>query len=113
MKEDPPLSVKCKDKFLVQSTIITSEKDQPGADLVSWPLDQYSIRFAYLESQWTTVPGDDATRIHQQKLKVVYLPAEGILQEEDEGDTALNQSSMLTEGNSVRIPFTILYCSIR
>jgi len=48
-----------------------------------------------------------------KKLKVVYLPAEGILQEEDEGDTALNQSSMLTEGNSVRIPFTILYRSIR
>jgi hypothetical protein len=47
MKEGPPLSVKCKDKFLVQSTIITTEKDQPGADLVSSPLDQYCIGFAY------------------------------------------------------------------
>ena len=27
MKEDPPLNVKCKDKFLVQSTVITPEKE--------------------------------------------------------------------------------------
>jgi hypothetical protein len=52
------------------------------------------------------VLGADATRVHQQKLKVVYLPAEGILHEEDEGDAAANQSSMLTEGDSVRIPFS-------
>jgi vesicle-associated membrane protein-associated protein A len=112
MKEDPPLSVKCKDKVLVQSMIITPEKDQPGADLVSLSLDQYSVRFAYLESHWTTVPGENATRIHQQKLKVVSLPAEGTLQEEDEGDTAPNQSRILTEGNSVCIPFIILHRSI-
>ena len=52
------------------------------------------------------MPGDDATRIHQQKFKVVYLPVEGILHEEDEGDTGPNQPSMLAEGDSVR---TILY----
>jgi hypothetical protein len=65
----PTIFSECKDKFLVQSTMITPEKDQPGADLVSSPLDQYSIRFAYLEFQRTTVPDDDATKIHQQKLK--------------------------------------------
>lgn len=27
MKEEPPLSVKCKDKFLIQSTLITPEKE--------------------------------------------------------------------------------------
>lgn len=27
MKEDPPLSVKCKDKFLVQSTAISPSKE--------------------------------------------------------------------------------------
>ena len=27
MKEEPPLSAKCKDKFLIQSTIITPEKE--------------------------------------------------------------------------------------
>jgi hypothetical protein len=47
MKEGPPLPVKCKDKSQVRSTITTLEKDQLGADLVSSPLDQYSIKFAY------------------------------------------------------------------
>lgn len=27
MKEEPPLSAKCKDKFLIQSTLITSDKE--------------------------------------------------------------------------------------
>ncbi|PVF98466.1 hypothetical protein CPB86DRAFT_732978 [Serendipita vermifera] len=82
MKEDPPLSFKCKDKFLVQSTIITPEKENlPPNDL------------------WTSTPGDEATRVHQQKLKVVYLPAQGTVPEEDEGDQA-HQSSMISEGES-------------
>ena len=35
MKEDPPPNVKCKDKFLVQSTIITPEKESlPLTELV-------------------------------------------------------------------------------
>ena len=59
------------------------------------------------------MPGDDATRIHQQKFKVVYLPAEGILHEEDEGDTRPNQSSMLAEGDSVCIRFTIVHGATR
>lgn len=27
MKEEPPLNAKCKDKFLIQSTMITKEKE--------------------------------------------------------------------------------------
>lgn len=27
MKEEPPMNAKCKDKFLIQSTIITPEKE--------------------------------------------------------------------------------------
>lgn len=38
MKEEPPLNVKCKDKFLIQSTIITPEKEtMPLQDLVCVP----------------------------------------------------------------------------
>ena len=38
MKEEPPLNTKCKDKFLVQSTIITSEKEaMPLSELVRPP----------------------------------------------------------------------------
>lgn len=37
MKEDPPASAKCKDKFLVQSTFITPERENVSlADIVSY-----------------------------------------------------------------------------
>jgi vesicle-associated membrane protein-associated protein A len=36
MKDEPPLSTKCKDKFLIQSTVITAEKEILGLhDIVS------------------------------------------------------------------------------
>jgi len=66
MKEEPPLSAKCKDKFLVQSTLITLARESMA-----------------LNDLWNVIDGDDETRIHQQKLKVVYLSAEGSLAEED------------------------------
>ena len=35
MKEEPPLAAKCKDKFLIQSTLITPEKETlPLQDIV-------------------------------------------------------------------------------
>jgi len=68
MKEEPPLSTKCRDKFLIQSTTITSEK-------ATLPLHDI----------WNTTDGGEEAKVHQQKLKVVYLPAEGqIVEEEDE-----------------------------
>lgn len=39
MKEEPPLNAKCKDKFLIQSTLITQEKeDRPLQEIVRWLL---------------------------------------------------------------------------
>lgn len=32
MKDEPPLNAKCKDKFLIQSTLLTPEKE--GQDIV-------------------------------------------------------------------------------
>ncbi|KAJ8080506.1 phosphatidylinositol-binding protein scs2 [Marasmius tenuissimus] len=91
MKEEPPLNAKCKDKFLIQSTIITPEKDQK-------PL-------AEMWSGAEATGGPDA--VHQQKLKVVYLPPEGqTLEEEDENaanqsfDPAANQSQELPANQS-------------
>ncbi|ESK90454.1 protein binding protein [Moniliophthora roreri MCA 2997] len=93
LKEEPPLNAKCKDKFLIQSTLITPEKEQkPLAEI------------------WSTQEGgseDDV--VHQQKLKVTYLPPEGqTLVEEDESaphqredDNAANQSSIMAF-NTVR-----------
>jgi hypothetical protein len=38
MKEEPPLAAKCKDKFLIQSTTITPEKETLSlSDIVSSP----------------------------------------------------------------------------
>ncbi|KAG1716057.1 hypothetical protein ID866_1083 [Astraeus odoratus] len=70
MKEEPPLSVKCKDKFLIQSTLITSEKETRD-----------------LQDIWNAPGGaGEEWKVHQQKLRVVYLPPEGqTVEEEDEG----------------------------
>ncbi|KAJ3854061.1 PapD-like protein [Lentinula lateritia] len=81
LKEEPPLNAKCKDKFLIQSTLVTPEKEQK-------PLGEI----------WTVPEGDtdEANKIHQLKLKVVYLPPEGqVLEEEDEN--MANQSSIIPD----------------
>jgi len=68
MKEEPPLSAKCKDKFLVQSTFITPEKETRG-----------------LQDIWNVVDSSEECKVHSQKLRVVYLPPEGqVLEEEEE-----------------------------
>jgi hypothetical protein len=71
MKEEPPLSSKCKDKFLIQSTLITPDKETKD-----------------LQDIWN-VPGGagEEWKVHQQKLRVVYLPPEGqtVEEEEEEG----------------------------
>ncbi|KZV73824.1 VAMP-associated protein [Peniophora sp. CONT] len=64
MKEEPPLNAKCKDKFLIQSTLLTPEKE--GQDI------------------WTLPETDEASKIHSQKVKVAYLAPEGAIEEEDE-----------------------------
>lgn len=79
MKEDPPLATKCKDKFLIQSTLITPEKETKD-----------------LQEIWN-VPGTtgEEWKVHQQKLRVVYLPAEGqTVEEEDEGHPQDGPSAM-------------------
>ncbi|EKM51816.1 uncharacterized protein PHACADRAFT_262177 [Phanerochaete carnosa HHB-10118-sp] len=65
MKEEPPLGAKCKDKFLIQSTLITPEKETlPLTDI------------------WGGEPAEDA--IHSHKIRVAYLPPEGQTVPEEE-----------------------------
>ncbi|TCD61356.1 phosphatidylinositol-binding protein scs2 [Steccherinum ochraceum] len=74
MKEEPPMNTKCKDKFLIQSTTITPEKE-------TLPLQE----------MWA---GESSEEIHSQKIRVVYLPPEGqTVPEEDESNA--NMSSMM------------------
>lgn len=56
MKDEPALSAKCKDKFLIQSTLITPEKETKDLqDIVRIPLPRHqnsSQRFLVECSQW-------------------------------------------------------------
>ncbi|KAG0237399.1 phosphatidylinositol-binding protein scs2 [Actinomortierella wolfii] len=57
MKEDPPIDVKCKDKFLVQSIAITAEREQLA-----------------LTELWPTVERDAKDQIREKKIRCVFLP---------------------------------------
>lgn len=81
LKDEPPLNAKCKDKFLIQSTLVTPEKAQKP-----------------LAEMWSASDsGNEADAVHQQKLKVVYLPPEGQTLVEEEENPA-SQSSILAHG---------------
>lgn len=58
MKEEPPSSAKCRDKFLVQSTIITPERETTS-----------------LNDIWGVVEKEDKGAIHEQKIRCAFLPA--------------------------------------
>ncbi|KAL7342848.1 PapD-like protein [Rhodotorula toruloides] len=64
MKEDPPAGAKCRDKFLIQSVIITPERES-----------------AALPDLWQAVEKEEKTRtdgqsqIFEQKIRCTYLPA--------------------------------------
>ncbi|KAF9013237.1 PapD-like protein [Cyathus striatus] len=77
LREEPPLNAKCKDKFLIQSTVITPEKE-------TLPLSEI----------WVAQDTNDDKQVYQQKLRVAYLPAEGQTLEEEDESGAVNQSSL-------------------
>lgn len=55
LKEEPSLSVKCKDKFLVQSTLITPEKETMALhDLVRLSVSTFNLHPPY-EIQFSLV----------------------------------------------------------
>ncbi|KPV73330.1 uncharacterized protein RHOBADRAFT_55091 [Rhodotorula graminis WP1] len=77
MKEDPAPGAKCRDKFLVQSIIITPEREDVA-----------------LAELWSVVEQEDKSRgeaapsqIHEQKIRCAYLPAaeHGSIPEETTG----------------------------
>ncbi|EGN98243.1 hypothetical protein SERLA73DRAFT_183174 [Serpula lacrymans var. lacrymans S7.3] len=87
MKEEPPLSLKCKDKFLIQSTLITPEKETKG-----------------LQDIWNVTDATEEWKVYQQKLRVVFLPPEGqTVEEEDETQLhQIHQIANLSQGDSQR-----------
>ncbi|KAG9080979.1 phosphatidylinositol-binding protein scs2 [Ceratobasidium sp. 370] len=97
MHEDPPLSFKCKDRFLVQSMILTP--DRPSKSV---------------QDLWVFDEGEDIPQIHQQKLKVVYLPPVSQPFEDDDFDrtkfiaeeeiAALQRPSTTREESNAPVP---------
>ncbi|KAF7346405.1 MSP domain-containing protein [Mycena sanguinolenta] len=85
LKDEPPLNAKCKDKFLIQSTLIT-----PGKEAMS------------LQDIWANPDTNEEGKVHQQKLRVVYLPAEGQTLVEEDEEALANMSSMMTSGDMHR-----------
>lgn len=69
MKEDPPLDVRCKDKFLVQSVTIPS--NAPEGSSVS--------------QIWAGIESTAKSSIQEKKIRVVFLPADGQQQHQANG----------------------------
>lgn len=60
MKEDPPLDARCRDKFLVQSVAINSASDTGNVTQI-----------------WSSIEQTAKSSIKEQKIRVIFLPAEG------------------------------------
>ncbi|KAK4045888.1 phosphatidylinositol-binding protein scs2, partial [Microbotryomycetes sp. JL201] len=62
MKEEPAPGTKCRDKFLVQSVVIDTAKQDLN-----------------LQELWSTVEKQDKTSIHEQKIRCAFLaPQDGV-----------------------------------
>ncbi|MCO5574678.1 hypothetical protein L7F22_028468 [Adiantum nelumboides] len=72
---EPPSSAKCRDKFLVQSTIFTPERETTS-----------------LSDIWGLVEKEDKSAIHEQKIRCAFLPATTAPVPE-EGEDTLGSSS--------------------
>jgi hypothetical protein len=106
VKEEPPLNVRCKDKFLIQTTSLGGPREflSPN-DLVRGRLG-VSVKHVstndgfHFVSQWNPVDADDhESVVYQQKIRVNYLPPEGESIPED----LLEQPSMLTSEGDISV----------
>jgi len=103
LKEEPPLNTKCKDKFLIQSTIITPDKETLAlSDIVGIFLRQRVMRsFSSFYFKWASPEANEDGRVFQQKLRVTYLPAEGPALEEEDENVPVGMMSVMSANDSV------------
>jgi hypothetical protein len=91
-KEEPPLNVKCKHKFLIQSTIVTPEKENMSPHEIvrvifyGHRVQRTSTNVTFLQCGSPDV--NEGGKMHQQKIRVSYLPALIPTLEKDETNTA-------------------------
>ncbi|PFH60441.1 hypothetical protein XA68_10916 [Ophiocordyceps unilateralis] len=65
MKADPPLDAKCRDKFLVQSAPITSDKEFASIALVLDSTEKDRIQERKIRVNWLPAPGSDGATAPQ------------------------------------------------
>lgn len=94
-EETPPTSTKCEDMFLIQSTLITSEKrTAPPQNTVGlFPLILCGVCLLVYQ-QRSVSDGCERSAVQQKILQVFYLPPEGqIVEAKDESVAEQNLSS--------------------
>ncbi|GAA5985532.1 hypothetical protein JCM10908_007013 [Rhodotorula pacifica] len=89
MKEDPAPGAKCRDKFLVQSVIITPERE-------STPLPDL---WKQLEDAERTRTDGGVSEIHEQKIRCAYLPAA----DSDVAHTPIPEEAHAADGDASRL----------
>ena len=83
MKEDPPSSVRCRDKFLVQSVAI-----EPDHESLALP------------ELWSAVEKEGKGNVHEQKIRCSYLPPVDSEGAEHGGATPVAGAAALANGHS-------------
>jgi hypothetical protein len=103
LREEPPLNTKCKDKFLIQSTIITPDKETLAlSEIVGFFCNNASYVLTFLlYSKWASPEANEDGKVFQQKLRVTYLPAEGPPLEEEDENVQAGMMSVITANDSV------------
>lgn len=77
MREDPPPDARCRDKFLVQSVAITPERNLGTVTAIVSYCMSYVHKFVLTIQQWQNVEKISKGSIEEQKIRVVFLPADG------------------------------------
>jgi hypothetical protein len=77
MKQEPPLDVKCRDKFLVQSVAVTSDKEFTNINQIVRTTRPYSPFQITKDSQWQHVDEAEKSSVQEKKIRVVYLSEKG------------------------------------
>ncbi|KAF8194144.1 Alpha/Beta hydrolase protein [Pholiota molesta] len=108
LKEEPPLDTKCKDKFVILSTIITPDNEKLALhDIVHIPpsmlptyIDAHHQHFIFYSFYSTLVgqPGiTEEGKVFRQKLYVAYLTADSQTLEEDDEDADETASNVTVD----------------
>ncbi|KAJ4378501.1 phosphatidylinositol-binding protein scs2 [Didymella sp. IMI 355093] len=83
MKEDPPPDAKCRDKFLVQSVLVTADKE-----------------FTNVGSLWAHIEQTAKSSIQEKKIRVLFLPADADSSSTPARTNGASRDSMLSSPQS-------------